>query len=267
MFSAATIESIGVYVYALADTEDKIFYIGKGQGNRVFEHVNEVRRLPAAAQAKLLDATEDDDSDVEGMSLKQQRIADILRAGREPAMYIIREGLTDEQAFLIEAVLISVLDWQLQGVLTNQASGHGAVRFGLKTVQELEATKGEPFRLSDLPDLAAGEEAIAININRRWPEVVAGESTLLEVSKGCWRVNLERASNCRYAIIHANGIVRGVFQINGWDGPDDEGRFTFIAVDPAPMLGANLSQKNASFLLGANGRKPQYPIRYVRLPE
>ena len=267
MFSAATIESIGVYVYALADTEDKIFYIGKGQGNRIFNHVEDVRRLLAADPTAPLESTEDDDSETAGMSLKQQRIADILRAGSEPAMYIIREGLTDEQAFLIEAVLISVLDWQLEGGLTGQIAGHGTARFGLKTVQEVEATKGEPFRLSDLPDLAADEEAIAININRRWPEVVAGESTLLEVSKGCWRVKWQRASNCRYAIIHANGIVRGVFQINGWDGPDEDGKFTFIPVGPAPMPCANLSQKNASFLLGANGRKPQYPIRYVRLPQ
>ena len=69
-------------------------------------------------------------------------------------MYIVREGLTPEQALLIEAALISVLDWQLGGALTNQVSGHGTTHFGLKTVQDLEATKGEPFRIADLPGLA-----------------------------------------------------------------------------------------------------------------
>lgn len=266
MFSQATIESIKSYVYALADSEDTIFYVGKGQGNRVFNHVEDVRRLLAADPTVPLESIEDDDSETEGMSLKQQRIAEMLRAGSEPAMYIIREGLTDEQAFLIEAVLISVLDWQLEGGLTGQIAGHGAARFGLKTVQEVEATKGEPFRLSDLPDLVTGEEVIAININRRWPEVVAGKSTLLAVSKGVWRLSQQRAAHCRYAIIHANNIVRGVFKIDRWEDVEG-GRSAFVSVDPIPMSGSQFSQKNASSLFGAAGSGTQNPIRYVRLPQ
>lgn len=267
MFSPATIEAIGSYVYVLADAGDRIFYVGKGQGNRVFEHVGEVRQLLKGDPNGLLQSAEDENVNTDGLSPKRQRIAEMLRQGHEPRMYIVREGLTPEQALLIEAALISVLDWQLEGLLTNQVAGHGTAHFGLKTVQELEATRGEPFRLVDLPGLEESEEVIAINVNRRWAEVVAGKSTLLDISSGRWKLNRQRASRCRYAVIHANGIVRGVFEIEKWDGPDRDGRFTFEPVHQEPMEGPSFSQKNASSLFGPGGSGSQNPIRYVRLPQ
>jgi hypothetical protein len=266
VFSPATVEAIGSYVYALADSDDRIFYVGKGQGNRVFDHVEDVRRLLTDDPKRLLETPEDEDVDTDGLSPKRQRIAALLRAGSDPSMYIVREGLTPEQALLIEAALISVLDWQLGGALTNQVSGHGTAHFGLKTVQDLEATRGEPFRIADLPGLAESEEVVAININRRWAEVVARKSSLLDVSKGHWKLSKQRASRCRYAVIHANGIVRGVFEVKEWLGPDSEGRFTFVPVHEAPLPGTNFSQKNASSLFGTAGSGSQNPIRYVRVP-
>ncbi len=232
----------------------------------MFHHVEDVRRLLIDDPTGLLESAEDDNADSDGLSPKRQRIAALLRERSAPAMYVVREGLTPEQALLIEAALISVLDWQFGGVLTNQVAGHGTTHFGLKTVQELEATKGKPFRIADLPGLADSEEVVAINVNRRWAEVVAQQSTLLAVSKGRWKLSKQRASRCRFAIIHANGIVRGVFEIKDWDGPDSEGRFTFVPVQEAPMAGPSFSQKNASSLFGTVGSGSQNPICYVRVP-
>lgn len=39
-FKSSVIEALGYYVYCLVDPRDnRIFYVGKGRGNRVFEHV------------------------------------------------------------------------------------------------------------------------------------------------------------------------------------------------------------------------------------
>lgn len=265
MFSPTTIEVIGSYVYALTDSEHRIFYVGKGQGNRVYQHVEEVRQLIKDDPDGRLAQPDADDASDSGIGPKRQKIAELLRAGKQPGMYIIREGLTADQALLVEASLISVLDWQLDDSLTNKVAGHGASHFGLKTVDELEATKGQPFRLAAL-DISATEEVIAINVNRRWGDVVSGRATLLDISKGSWRLSKGRAGNCRYAIVHANGIVRGVFKLKGWTGPDAEGRYTFEAEGSGPMEGAEFSQKNASSLFGVAGSGSQNPIRYVRLP-
>jgi hypothetical protein len=266
VFSPATIEAIGSYVYALADESDRIFYVGKGEGNRVFEHVEEVRNTRTGDVADGPEPAGAQDDDTNPSSLKHQKIASMLSIGIEPTKYIIREGLTPEQALLVEAVLISVLDWQLEGALTNQVAGHGTARYGLKTVEELEATRGEPFRLASLPYLKRSEEVVAINVNRRWEEVTAGHASLLEIAKGRWKISRDRAARCRFAIVHANGVVRGVFEISRWNGPDPDGRCSFEAVGNEPLSGPEFSQKNAASLFGVTGSGSQNPIRYVRLP-
>ena len=71
-FNQRTIESLAYYVYALIDPRDnRIFYIGKGKGNRIFQHAK--------------DALDDSDQ-----SLKLDIIRSILRDGRQVGLYILR---------------------------------------------------------------------------------------------------------------------------------------------------------------------------------
>ena len=273
-FSEVTCESIGWYVYALADRDDQIFYVGKGTGNRVFDHVNGVRALMKADPSGLLRVNDSEvDADAEANSElggilgdKRQRIAEFLLSGIEPRMYIVREQMSEPEALRVESVLISVLDWQFEGRLTNLIAGHGSEKVGLKTVDELEATKGEPFRLDALPGYAdlVGREVVAININRRWPDVTRGESTLLEVSEGDWKLSMPRAEKCAYAIVHANNIVRGVFRVLSWRPLGAKpGRVAFVAENSRELYGEAFSNKNASSLFGPAGAGSQNPIRYV----
>ncbi len=42
MFSRLTIESLKSYVYTLKDiTSNRVFYVGKGEGNRVYNHITQ----------------------------------------------------------------------------------------------------------------------------------------------------------------------------------------------------------------------------------
>ena len=94
-FSDEVIKSLRSYVYMLMDPRDgKVFYIGKGKGNRIFQHVN-----------NLLKNEDLDDYDF-SVDLKSKKIQEIHEAGLEVKHIIHRHGLTDDVAFHVEAALI-----------------------------------------------------------------------------------------------------------------------------------------------------------------
>ncbi len=89
------------YVYALKDPREKIakpFYIGKGTGNRAWEH-----------QSKI------DDSE------KGCLVREIIDSGYSVLHTVITDNLTEEQALKIEAELIAALGVRSNGgLLTNK---------------------------------------------------------------------------------------------------------------------------------------------------
>ena len=82
-FSQAVCEKIGYYVYILKDpSTSTIFYVGKGIGSRVFQHIAGALTSPA-------------------ISDKLNLIKEIHNAGFEIEHYILRHGLTQELSFEI----------------------------------------------------------------------------------------------------------------------------------------------------------------------
>ena len=111
MFTQKVIEELQSYVYALVDPRnDCIFYIGKGKGNRVFQHAEDALQ-----------------ENTDSHNLKLETIRSIHKDGLKVKHYIIRHKLSDETAFLVESVLIDMLSYtkfNKENLLTNITSGH-----------------------------------------------------------------------------------------------------------------------------------------------
>ena len=97
----STSKSIGVYVYVLVDPLDNVpFYVGKGKGDRVFSHVKSVERRIAKRQPVTMT----------GKDLKILEILTRKEGPNEVLHYIVRYGLTNDQALAIESVLIDLFN-------------------------------------------------------------------------------------------------------------------------------------------------------------
>lgn len=99
-------EKLGYYVYALREPGGGIFYVGKGKGNRVYQHAVEARAV----------------GNKKPEALKLNTIKRIHKRGQAVGIDIVRHGLTSEEAYVVEAAVMDML--RLTGHhLTNTATG------------------------------------------------------------------------------------------------------------------------------------------------
>ena len=182
-FTPSQIQHLGYYVYLYTDPRDnKIFYVGKGYGNRVFEHL-------------------DDRSETQ----KVQKINDIRKAGKEPHIDILIHGLEDEAtAYKIEAAVIDTISITN---LTNIPRGKWSVVRGRMDVELLasiyESEKG-----------IIEEPVILIRINKLYRHGMS-DIELYDATRGVWKVGARR-ERASYAFAVFEGIVREVYKINEW---------------------------------------------------
>ena len=113
------------YVYRLIDPRTyQTFYVGKGKGDRVFQHVKDAKSL----------ISKDEDE----LSLKISLILDIIASGKQVIIVIHRRGLTNKEALEVEAALIDCYPG-----LTNVQRGHGYDR-GAITIEDLKNLLSTP---------------------------------------------------------------------------------------------------------------------------
>lgn len=193
MFDNLTSTKLGYYVYALINPiTNKPFYIGKGIGNRVFAHKQEVLEKHNNIN-----------------SLKKNEIKEILDKQLNIQHLIIRHGLTEKEAFLVEATLIDYHNFNLNK-LTNEVSGHDSGFYGIKTADELIRQYNAP-RLEHL-----FHKVIIININKRYAAAKNSNQSIYEATKESWVISEEKTKNIEYALAEYQGIIIGVFKINNW---------------------------------------------------
>lgn len=232
MFSQSVIEQLKYYVYFLRDPRDgKVFYVGKGKGNRIFNH----------AECAL---------ESESSSDKLDTIRSILSAGYKVEHYVLRHGLEEVAAFEVEAALIDFIGLTN---LSNSQGGHYSSDFGIKTTDEIIAMySAEPLDTS-LP-------IVLININRKYYREITQEE-LHDATREAWVIGSKR-DRATYAVATYRGLTREVYKIQSWYPVDIEGkeRWGFIGELASDAVREQLRYKAISsyFPQGAAN-----PIKYL----
>lgn len=186
VFSPAVIEKLDYYVYLLIDPEiNEVFYVGKGTGNRIFAHLNQALLFP-------------------DVSDKLDKIREIQSRGYQVRHVIHRHGLTEKEAYEVEASLIDFIGLT---ELTNLVHGHYTSDRGPMTIAEV-------FAQYDAPKIVITEPVILIILNKSYKRGISDEK-LYEITCGNWVIG-KRRNNAKYAFSVYHGIVRQVYEIQRW---------------------------------------------------
>lgn len=119
------------YVYLLLNpvADNRVFYVGKGTGQRAGAHYNDLNRLLKRLAQECGDELNEAD-----LSAKQRVIHNIQKQERQPLEVIVGRYETEQEAFAVEATLLHFLYGKSS--LTNIASGRGH-RY-IRTKEEFE---------------------------------------------------------------------------------------------------------------------------------
>jgi hypothetical protein len=184
-FSEDVCDKIGYYVYLLLDPDSRVpFYIGKGKANRVFHHLKD-----------------------QSSSEKCRRIRELHELGKEPILEILKYGLTESEALLVEATAIDLIGLNN---LSNVVRGHGS-RHGMRaSVEDIElelSSRGQRVEFDD--------PGLLIKISRLYNYSMSAIE-LYDSTRSCWVLSEERARKAKYAFAVYDSIIREVYEITGW---------------------------------------------------
>ena len=177
---------LGYYVYLLIDPEtNNIFYVGKGTGNRIFAHLNNAISSPQESD-------------------KLDKIRSFQAKGLQVKHVIHRHGLSEKEAFEVEASLINFIG--LEELLIIKGGRHTEYR-GHMSINEVIAQY-------EAPEIEIIEPTILFTVNSLYRRDM-NEDELYEITRGNWVVG-ERRNKAKFAFSVYRGNVRQVYEIHKW---------------------------------------------------
>ena len=196
-FSTPSIEALRYYVYILVDPRDnKIFYIGKGLGNRVFQHLECAIKEDAVSE-------------------KLDIIREIRSEGLHVKHFIVRHGLDEDDAFTVESVLIDLLSYSnFSNIksISNIVSGHHQWDKGIKTVDEIEGLYTcERLEVSDFV-----HNVLTININATYNIKNERHPNIYEATRKSWVLSEQKLNGIEYVLSEYRGVIRAIFKPTKW---------------------------------------------------
>ena len=170
-----------VYVYYDPDTHEP-FYVGMGQGNRAFDHLEE-----------------------QGDSEKVKKIQSLLLKNKEPKIVILKSGMDKKTAHAVET---AVIDYIGLSNLTNVQLGHDSNKIDAKKLISLYG--GDELEPEDVP-----YKVVCLHVNKHYdPDMTKMEK--YDLVRGFWNVGIERASKAKYVFAVNHGRVVEVFKDVHW---------------------------------------------------
>lgn len=183
MFAAEVTEHLKYYVYRLIDPRNgQTFYVGKGIGNRVFDHVK--------GELKTDDV----------VSEKIQRIREIRVAGFEVAHVIHRHGMDECTAFEVEAALIDAYP-----EVTNLSGGRYSDDRGVMHSKQI-------IECYQAREISFQHKVLMITINNS----VLEKESVYEAVRHAWKLDPKKAKQAEFVLAIQRGLVVGVFIPTQW---------------------------------------------------
>lgn len=237
MFSPEAQKALKNYVYRLIDPRNgETFYVGRGRGNRVFDHINDKRTdLPKVAKKE---------GQKDELSEKLETIRQIKSQGLEVMHIIHRHGLSRGEAKPVEAALIDVYPG-----LTNQMLGHDAEHGPANAAQLEKRYSAKPIEFNQ------SHRLVIVKINQA---TINERGSIYEAARYAWRLRKKRAEKANYVLVSLAGVCEEALEPTKWHDMHD-GRCGFVGKQ-APK---NIRDYYVSKAFTDRGAKATNPVRYI----
>ena len=215
------------------------FYVGRGQDDRVFQHV-----------AELVKSAGRDELDP-----KFSRIRQIHGEGLEVQHIIHRHGMDLDTAREVEAALIDAYPG-----LTNRMGGAGSNDRGVRHADQI-------IREHDAPEFELMHKLIVISVDKTYEE-----RGVYEAVRGVWSMNRTRAREHDLVLARVGRFVVGAFSVKEWvdwapnvfpfDPEGLEGRIGFVGACADNDIWNHYVNKRVPDKLLSRGARN--PFRYLQ---
>lgn len=200
------------YVYALQDPDDqRIFYVGQGTGNRVFEHLNRAEILLQSRKR---------------LSAKFEAIHAVWRRSKDVALVVLAGGLSDREADIVESATLDALSLSANGELTNAIA---APHSSMVRVEDLAAL-AYPYVNPDRPYWKV--LLFPVPRNRKKKDIYERCRRRWKVARKHRTVSMEECASHAVAIV--GGVSLAAYRICKWNRLDDK-KWEFEGVPDAGL--------------------------------